>query len=277
VITCRISNFEFRNPDFENSTQLMINPTSDIRLPKSQRYVYCVAERVSNFPSQVVGIAEQEIELVTVDGLVVVTSKFESDVVPLTRENVLRHETVVRSVFATTTPLPFRFGTLVTQQVLNSYVKARRPALIERLLTVQNCAELSVKIIWSNSSEGRQSRLQPKSLPDESGPGSSFLKSKREELFGNQELGEEAKEISEWLGARLGRLVRQEKVTVEPRQKLVLSGSYLVRRDCETDFRSELEALRTERPELHFLISGPWPPYTFANIDLEFESQFGVS
>ncbi len=50
-----------------------------------------------------------------------------------------------------------------------------------------------------------------------------------------------------------------------------------LRRDCETDFRSELEALRTERPELHFLISGPWPPYTFANIDLEFETQFGVS
>jgi len=32
-----------------------------------------------------------------------------------------------------------------------------------------------------------------------------------------------------------------------------------------------------ERPELHFLTSGPWPPYTFANIDLEFETQFGVS
>ncbi len=43
-----------------------------------------------------------------------------------------------------------------------------------------------------------------------------FLKSKREELFGDQELGEEAKEISEWLGARLERLVRQEKVSVEP-------------------------------------------------------------
>jgi hypothetical protein len=45
----------------------------------------------------------------------------------------------------------------------------------------------------------------------------------------------------------------------------------------ETDFRSELEGLRDERPELHFLVSGPWPPYTFANIDLEFETQFGVS
>jgi len=144
--------------------------------------------------------------------------------------------------------------------------------LIERLLTVQNCVELSVKIIWSNWSERRQTRLQSSSQPDESGPGSSFLKSKREELFGNQELGEQAKEISEWLGDRLKRFVRQQKISVEPQQKLVLSSSYLVGRDFETGFRSELEALRAERPELHFLVSGPWPPYTFANIDLEFKT-----
>ena len=34
---------------------------------------------------------------------------------------------------------------------------------------------------------------------------------------------------------------------------------------------------RKTRPELHFLVSGPWPPYTFSNIELEFKSQFGVS
>jgi hypothetical protein len=242
-----------------------------------KRYVYCVADRVSSPPSQVAGIAEQEVELLTIEGLVVVTSKFEGEVVPLTRENVLQHESVVRSVFATITPLPFRFGTLISQQVLDSYIKSRRPALVERLRAVQNCAELSVKIIWPNWSERRQTQLQLKSEPDESGPGSSFLKSKREELFGDQELGEEAKEISEWLGARLARLVRQQNVSVQPQQKLVLSGSYLVGRECETDFRSELETVKAERPELHFLISGPWPPYTFANIDLEFETQFGVS
>ncbi len=113
----RMSDFEFRNADFENSTQLMINPPSEIRNRNPNATFTVLLDPVSNFPRQVVGIAEQEIELVTVDGLVVVTSKFESDVVPLTRENVLRHETVVRSVFAITTPLPFRFGTLVTQQV----------------------------------------------------------------------------------------------------------------------------------------------------------------
>jgi len=56
-----------------------------------------------------------------------------------------------------------------------------------------------------------------------------------------------------------------------------LSASYLVDRGREADFREILNKLRAERPELHFLISGPWPPYTFANIDLEFDAQFGVS
>jgi hypothetical protein len=38
-----------------------------------------------------------------------------------------------------------------------------------------------------------------------------------------------------------------------------------------------LKLARGERAELRFLTSGPWPPYSFANIDLEFKTQFGVS
>jgi len=34
---------------------------------------------------------------------------------------------------------------------------------------------------------------------------------------------------------------------------------------------------RDERPDLHFLLSGPWPPYSFANIELDVKTQFGVS
>jgi hypothetical protein len=38
-----------------------------------------------------------------------------------------------------------------------------------------------------------------------------------------------------------------------------------------------MASIRENRPELHFLFSGPWPPYSFANIELEFKSQIGVS
>jgi gas vesicle protein GvpL/GvpF len=50
-----------------------------------------------------------------------------------------------------------------------------------------------------------------------------------------------------------------------------------VERDFVDEYRARLKVARAERPDLHFLVSGPWAPYSFANIDLEFTTRFGVS
>jgi hypothetical protein len=240
-------------------------------------YVYCVAEHLKNFETSVSGIAEQEVQLLTIEGLVVPASNFETEAIALTRENVLRHESIVRKVFAETTPLPFRFGTLITKEALDSFIRSRLGALTDRLRAVRNSVEMSVKIIWPNLSEREQGNSDPGFDQSAMGPGAAYLISRREEFLGKQELAEEAKAIADWVGSRLNGFSRQHQVSVEPAQKIVLSGSYLIERQREPDFRAELGVMRAERPNLHFLLSGPWPPYTFANIDLEFETHFGVS
>src|SRR6185369_831763 len=80
--------------------------------------------------------------------LAVLISETDLDTVPVTKENALAHAAVVRSILDQTTPLPFRFGTLVTEQQLNNYVSARKPALEKNLSHVRGCVEMSVKIIW---------------------------------------------------------------------------------------------------------------------------------
>ena len=72
-------------------------------------YVYCVAEGVSSATQLPSGIGGTDVQLLKFENLLVVVSEFRQDVVSLRRENVLGHETVVRSVFAESTPLPFRF------------------------------------------------------------------------------------------------------------------------------------------------------------------------
>jgi len=133
-----------------------------------------------------------------------------------------------------------------------------------------------VKIIWQNSSEDEDSGSVVPNL-NETGAGTAFLMSKRQELLGIDRVEQEARELGAWLGRGLRDIVRQEQITIEPKQRLVLSASYLVERARLTDYRRELGRLQAERTNLHFLSSGPWPPYTFANIDLEFGTRFGVS
>jgi hypothetical protein len=47
---------------------------------------------------------------------------------------------------------------------------------------------------------------------------------------------------------------------------LLLSAYYLVERVLAGDFRAAYERLRRARSDLKYLISGPWPPYSFCHI-----------
>ena len=235
-------------------------------------YVYCIASTPVELDPSLIGVGGGAAEQLIVDGLSVVASKFDTDRVSVSRENILRHDAIVRNVLAMTTPLPFRFGTLVTEAGLRSYVTSRKAALQDRLEVVKDSVEMSIKVIWQSTDDD-----ESPATTEDLGVGAAFLVAKRQELFGDERLVKRSQEIADWLSGRIKNLVKKENISVHPKQKLVLAGAYLIQQAIQAQFRTRVEELAVERPELHFLTSGPWPPYTFANIDLEFETQFGVS
>jgi|ERR1051326_426966 hypothetical protein len=232
-------------------------------------YAYCLVENVDALDATPLGISGAAVRLLQVDEFAVLVSDFDADTVAVTRENALDHAAVVRSVLDRTTPLPFRFGTLVTEQQLRSYISARKPALQTRFALIRGCVEMSVKIIREVSTKN--------SAHGEITNGTTFLQEKRREILGSEQSAAEAKDISIWLHEQIKALTRDEQVTVRPSEKLVVAAAHLVERDKIPQYKETMAAAREKRPELHFLLSGPWPPYSFANIELEFKSQFGVS
>jgi len=234
-------------------------------------YTYCLVEDLDAFDATTRGISGAAVRSLQIDELAVLVTDFNADTVAVTRENALDHAAVVRSVLDRTTPLPFRFGTLVTEQQLRSYISARKPALQTRFAHVRGCVEMSVKIIREVSDEDKTE------VRDEITSGTSFLEEKRRELLGTKQKTIEASKIETWLREQVDGLVRDEQVTMRPSEKLVLAAAHLVERDKIPQYREKMTAARKNRRELHFLFSGPWPPYSFANIELEFKTQFGVS
>jgi len=233
-------------------------------------YAYCLIEDLDAFDTSTHGISGAAVRLLQIDELAVLVTDFNTDTVTVTRENALAHAAVVRSVLDRTTPLPFRFGTLVTEQQLRSYISARKPALQTRFAHVRGCVEMSVKIIRELPEDIAHAR-------DEMTSGTSFLEEKRRELLGNEQKTVEASEIQTWLHDEVDGLIRDEQVTIRPSEKLVLAAAHLVERGKIPQYKERMAAARKNRPDLHFLFSGPWPPYSFANIELEFKTQFGVS
>ncbi len=226
-----------------------------------RRYVYCLAENIEQPAEPLSGISGAGVDVIRIEGFSLLVSEFEGDRVPVTRDNALAHAAVVRSILNETTPLPFRFGTVADEQQLRNYVASHRAALQAKLVSVRGCVELSVKIIWHADAE-------PNSSSD--GPGARFLKQK-------QLRAAQAKEVAAWLGEQVRALIKDEQVSLGSTDKLIVSAAHLVDRGSVAAYRGQLTEARKTRPELHFLVSGPWPPYSFSNIELEFKTRFGVS
>ena len=234
-------------------------------------YVYCLAEGADAIAESILGVSGVPVRLIKIEDFVVLVSNLESETVSVNRENVLAHAAVVRSVLDQTTPLPFRFGTLVPEAQLSSYITSRKTALEERLAHVRDCVEMSVKIIW------KVAENQAEQPVAEQGAGTAFLAEKRREILGDERRAAEAREIAGWLHQSISGLTRDEQVSLRPNEALVLAASHLVERLNLKHYQEQVAEARENRPELHFLVSGPWPPYSFVNIELEFKTQFGVS
>jgi hypothetical protein len=239
-------------------------------------YAYCLADDLDTLPDSSRGISGAPIRLLKIDDIAVLVSDAEIDAVPVTRDNALAHASVVGSVLNQTTPLPFRFGSLVTEQQLRSYISSRKPALEKKLAHVRDCIEMSVKIIWQLP-EDRENPPGENPAAEPLGAGTTFLAEKRREIRGDERRAAQAAEIASWLSEEVSGLTRDEHLTVRSSERLVLSAAHLVERVQLQHYRDKVAEARENRPDLHFLTSGPWPPYSFANIELEFETQFGVS
>ena len=235
-------------------------------------YVYCLAEPIEVLTAPVAGISGARVDLIKVEDFTLLVSDFEGDSAPtVTRDSVLAHAAVVSSVFRETTPLPFRFGTIVSEERLRSYVTSHKEALEANLAEVRGCIEMGVKIIWNTD------QVEFKNSADAGGPGARFLQEKRREILGGERRSEEAKQVASWLHDQVGTYVRREEISLCPTEKLIVAAAHLVGREQLSDYRDCLAEARKTRLELHFLVSGPWPPYTFSNIELEFKTRFGVS
>ena len=239
-------------------------------------YAYCLVEDLDTLDVQVRGISGAAVRLLKIDEFGVLVSDGESEAFPLTQESALAHAAVVRSVLGQTTSLPFRFGTVLGEQQLRHYVATYKSALKKSLAHVRGCVEMDLKIIWQYSNP--DAAQPPEDDRAQQGPGTAFLEKKRRELLGDERRVAQTAELSNLLRKELGGLIRDEKIELRPSGAAVLAAVFhLVESGNSEKYREIVQEICNNRPDLTIRTSGPWPPYSFVNIELEFKTQFRVS
>ena len=235
-------------------------------------YTYCLTTLDTKMPEGMVGAFGRTVYPVTSGGVTAFVSEVVEDSFAVNKENVVIHQNVVAAVLEQTTPLPFRFGTIVSEPALTSYLISRQAALLKQLALVESCVEMSVKIIWQKDQTPERPTANRSEGEQGGGAGSAFLRMKRDEIVGSEQLIDEANQLGSGIKSQLESLVREVRITVRPSERLVVAADCLVERPRLDLYRAAVEKLVSERPDLHLLTSGPWAPYSFANINLEFKT-----
>lgn len=234
-------------------------------------YVYCLAEGVDRLHKTPHGVSGAPVRIAHFQDLSAVVSVCKD--FRVTRKNVLAHHEVVQSITERTTPLPARFGTLVTVEQLSHYVSTHHQAIKAKLSHVHGRVEMNVRMI--ETIDGAKTPQENETVP---GPGTAFLLEKQREILCRQAGTAQKEQLTAWLREKLGELIKEEKISLSPSQTVILArADHLIERDNVQEYRTKMTKAVDERPDIRFMVSGPWPPYSFANIELEFSRQFGVS
>lgn len=229
------------------------------------QYVYCFvkgAEEDAVFPC---GLEKKRVRLVSFAGIGAVVSEGNPARVSKEMENVLTHQEVVNwALELSRSVIPCRFGVWVTDEAGVMTLLGKNTSRLEtHFARLEGKVEVEIKAILS----GQQCKR--KMPAGELTAGERYLLAKKEKYPGVKSLSEQGKKLCQTLNKSTAPFWTAIKAEETPfRQKLILRLFYLIEREKVGFFKSAYERTCQKVPQCKFLYTGPWPPYSFADMIL---------
>ena len=233
-------------------------------------YVYAIQPRTSRLPASLRGLWGGQLSTVSHHNLAAVISAGDPDDLRPTTDLVLHHESIVEALRRSGPGLPVRFGTLLANaQAVERALAERYGVLASDLERLGDKVELGLTVLWDGpgpapdhvDSDVEASREPPGS--GSQGPGARYLRarlaaSRREEAERNA-----AEVRARELDRALGDAAIERRCGLPRTRRMAIRSAYLLDPSQVSSFQEVFEAVRGEHADLQFLLSGPWPPYSF--------------
>jgi Gas vesicle synthesis protein GvpL/GvpF len=200
---------------------------------------------------------------------------------------VLRHQAVLETVMRTAAVLPARFATLFSSlEVLSRFMEDRRETIISSLVRVGGHEEWAVKGFLDRleAEEGLLLSIQTaEGFCAAGSPGLAYLREQHLRLRAKQELEDRLARICQRLLDELRPLAseivsrpRLSEETTGATMEMILNWACLAPQAGGAALQERVEQAnaRPALPGLRFVLSGPWPPYSFCR-DLALETSDG--
>jgi hypothetical protein len=178
------------------------------------------------------------------------------------------HDDVVRASAGVRTTVPLRLATICTD---DAAARQRLAELGGRAVAVLD--ELDGREEWGV----KLFAVDPPEVADAAPAefsGAAYLRLRRQQLDQRTVRSEQAAEEAERLFRQLERrAVRAHRHRPQDQRlsgvtaPMLLNAAYLVERERAEEFRQAVEDLAGDRPPDAIVVTGPWPPYSFATVE----------
>lgn len=181
-----------------------------------------------------------------------------------------QHDSVVQRSAAATTTLPLRLATICRD---DTSACERLSRLGSRATTV--LAELDGREEWGVKLYAVEDPdPDPPDSPAGASTGAAYLRSRRRQLAHRDDAAASAVRDADTLFRRLAqhgvdarRHRPQDQRLTGAAQPMVLNAAFLLGREQVAGFRAAVAELAAARPADSLVLTGPWPPYSFATVD----------
>jgi hypothetical protein len=227
--------------------------------------LYALVDHGGPSPLRLTGLSTERLRIVTIDGIEAVIGTLPRAPKP-GMAALRRYDEVQRALMARySSVLPARFGTCAsTLDELALSVRDRRAHIRHNLRLVRRRAQMTIRMFTGSESSTNRFRVDPEPVQSRLRTGSEY--------------GDGATQGTQYLRRRVGemeipgagrlrpaveRWVRAERSERRAHGRLAGTMYHLIPRSAVPAYRRAL-ARAAREAEVTVIVSGPWPPYAFA-------------
>lgn len=232
-------------------------------------HVYAIVRRMATLPPDLTGLNGEPLSIVPWQALAAVVAVSADARIQPTAEALLQHEMVVETLCKAMPALPVRFGTVLpdTGAVARALAE-RHDTLLADLARVGDKVELGLTVLWGSDAmpdelDGEAPTARDLEHGESQGRGRRYMLERRATYRRERSMQAMAQAVASDLAHHLQPDVCESQYHVDTAPGLAIRAAFLVNRSALEEALATLTACRSLYPALRFLITGPWPPYSF--------------
>lgn len=239
-------------------------------------YLYAITEELDGPLEALRGVDYASLDYLHRDGLTAVVSRVNEDGLLPTPRRLWQHEQVVEALMVEHPVLPVRFSTVFPDETtVEGQLTSARARIESDLDRLRGCVELSLRVIrlWEPYVGGDGAAhipcpepvhgASPSTIPLHDSKESALAMARRAAALQRQANRQRNGSLATLINRPLEALAVDHTLHVEHTAGVLIKSAYLVERRRLGEMQQAVRRLMHTYPNLHFLCTGPWPPYHF--------------